>query len=91
MKLNKAAVATILFLGIFGGLTFSMIWSGSKYECEICISYNGYDVCQLVEGMDYETTVQTGISTACAGAANGRTESIECGMTPPTKVTCKEL
>ena len=30
-----------------------------------------------------------GISTACAGAANGRTESMDCSMTPPIKVECK--
>jgi len=91
MKLSKGTLATILFLGIFGSLTFMMIFAGSKYECEVCISYNGYDICQQVEGMDKETTIQTGISTACAGAANGRTETMECGMTPPTKVVCKEL
>ena len=91
MKLSKGTWATLLFLGVLGLISFSLIWTGSKYECEVCISYNGYDVCQTVEGMDRENTVQTGISTACAGAANGRTETMECGMTPPTQVVCKKL
>ena len=55
------------------------------------ITYNGIEVCQDVEGMDKNEMIQNGVSTACAGAANGRTESMECGMMQPTKVTCKEL
>jgi hypothetical protein len=41
--------------------------------------------------MEKDNVIQTGVSTACAGAASGRTESMECGTTPPTKVVCKEL
>jgi len=91
MKLSKGTWATLVFLGLLGIISVSLISTGSQYECEVCISYNGYDICQTVEGMDKENTVQTGISTACGGAANGRTETMECGMTQPTKVTCKKL
>ncbi len=89
--MNKGTVLTLAFLAFVGYVSFSLIWSGSRFECEVCINYNGFDVCQKVEGMEKNDTVQTGISTACAGAANGRTESMDCGMTPPTKVECKEL
>lgn len=91
MKLSKGTWATLIFLGLLGVVSVSLISMGSQYECDVCISYNGYDVCQTVEGMDMENTVQTGISTACAGAANGRTETMECGMTQPTKVKCRKL
>ena len=82
---------TIVFLGVIAYLSISLIWTGSKYQCNVCITYNGIEVCQDVEGMDKNDVIQNGVSTACAGAANGRTESMECGMTPPTKVVCKEL
>ncbi len=91
MKVSKGTWATIVFLGLMGFISVMLISTGSKYECEVCISYNGYDVCQTVEGMDKNDTVQTGISTACAGAASGRTETMDCGMTQPTKVMCKKL
>ena len=89
--MKKGAVLTIVFLGAIAYLSITMIWTGSKYQCNVCITYNGIEVCQDVEGMDKNDVIQNGVSTACAGAANGRTESMECGMTPPTKVVCKEL
>ena len=87
--MKKGTVLTIVFLGVIGYLSVSMIWTGSKHQCNVCITYNGIEVCQDVEGMDKNDVIQNGVSTACAGAANGRTESMECGMTPPTKVVCK--
>ncbi|MDH3257425.1 MAG: hypothetical protein OEM27_07390 [Nitrospinota bacterium] len=89
--MKKGTVLTIVFLGVIAYLSISLIWTGSKYQCNVCITYNGIEVCQDVEGMDKNDVIQNGISTACAGAANGRTESMECGRTPPTKVVCKEL
>ena len=89
--MKKGTVLTIVFLGAIAYLSISMIWTGSKYQCNVCITYNGIEVCQDVEGMEKSNVIQNGVSTACAGAANGRTESIECGMTQPTKVVCKEL
>lgn len=89
--MKKGTALTLGFLGLIAAFSVVIISTGSKYECEVCIFYNGFDVCQKVEGMEKSDTVQTGISTACAYAANGRTESMECGMTPPTKVECKEL
>ena len=89
--MKKGTVLTIVFLGVVGYLSVSLIWTGSKHQCNVCITYNGIEVCQDVEGMDKNDVIQNGVSTACAGAANGRTESMECGMTPPTKVVCKKL
>ena len=89
--MKKGTVLTIVFLGVVGYLSVSLIWTGSKHQCNVCITYNGIEVCQDVEGMDKNDVIQNGVSTACAGAANGRTESMECGTTPPTKVVCKEL
>ena len=89
--MKKGTVLTIVFLGVVGYLSVSLIWTGSKHQCNVCITYNGIEVCQDVEGMDKNDVIQNGVSTACAGAANGRTESMECGMTPPTKVVCKDL
>ena len=89
--MKKGTVLTIVFLGVIGYLSVSMILTGSTHQCNVCITYNGIEVCQDVEGMDKNEVIQNGVSTACAGAASGRTESIECSSTPPTKVTCKEL
>ncbi len=87
--MSKGTIATVLFLVVLGGLSFTLILGGNSMRCEVCIEYNGIEVCEFVEGKDRQEMVQLGISTACAGAANGRTESMDCSMTPPVKVECK--
>lgn len=89
--MKKGAYLTIGFLIFIGYLSFTLIWTGNKYQCEICILYKDIEVCQEIKGMSKEDTIMTGISTACAGAANGMTESIECQATPPTKLECREI
>ena len=69
--MKKGTVLTIVFLGVVGYLSVSLIWTGSKHQCNVCITYNGIEVCQDVEGMDKNDVIQNGVSTACAGAANG--------------------
>ena len=80
-----------------GGFVIFMVYSTwlllttAKYQCEVCILYNDTEVCQKVTGMDKQETIMQGITTACGGAASGRTQNIECGNTPPKSVQCKEL
>ena len=89
--MNKGSIVTIVFLAFIGYLSFSMIWSGSKYECDVCVEYNGLKSCQKVEGMVKEDAIMTAVSTACAAVTYGRTESIDCSQTPPVKMECKEI
>ena len=89
--MKKGTWVTIGFLLLISYLSFSLIWTGGKYQCDICIKYKGKEVCQKVLGMEKQDTIMTGISTACGGAANGMTESIDCQNTPPTKMECKEI
>ncbi len=86
--MNKGTMVTLIFLVGLAGLSVSMILGGNHMRCEICIEYNGLEVCEFVEGKERNEMVQLGISTACAGAANGRTESMDCSATPPIKVEC---
>ena len=89
--MKKGTILTLVFLSAIAYFSITMIWTGSTVRCEVCITYNEIEVCQTVEGMEENEVVMNGISTACAGAASGRTESMECGATPPTKVVCKKL
>ena len=89
--MKKGTVVTFIFLGFIAWFSITSIWTGSKYQCEICIRYKDTDVCQEVKGMDKKDTIMVGISTACGAVANGMTESIDCQNTPPTKMECKEI
>ena len=86
--MNKASLVTVAFLGALVGLSFYLILGGNTIRCEVCINYNDTEVCELVEGKDRSEMIHLGVSTACAGAANGRTESMDCSATPPVKVEC---
>lgn len=89
--MSKGAWLTIGFLLFVSYISFDLIWTGNKYQCDVCILYKDKEVCQSVKGMDKQDTMMNAISTACAGSANGMTESIECQAIPPTKMQCKEL
>ena len=89
--MSKGSIITFSFLMFIGYLSFTMIWSGSKFQCEVCVEYNGVRSCQEVEGMAKQATIMTGMSTACAAVTNGRTESIDCSMIQPVKVQCKDI
>jgi hypothetical protein len=89
--MKKGSLLTLGFMIFVGVISFNMLWSGNKYECEICITYKDQEVCQKVKGMDKNDTIMSGISTACAGAASGMTESLECQALPPTKLECKKI
>ncbi len=89
--MSKGAWLTIGFLLFVSYLSFTLIWTGNKYQCDVCIVFKDKKVCQSVKGMDKQDTMMTAISTACAGAANGMTESLACQAIPPTKMQCKEL
>ncbi|MFQ5481829.1 MAG: hypothetical protein ACE5ER_03630 [Nitrospinaceae bacterium] len=86
--MSKGTIATLLFLTGLGGLSFMLILSGNDLKCKVCIEFNDIEVCEYVEGKNRDEMVQLGVSTACAGAANGRTESMDCSTTPPKTVEC---
>jgi hypothetical protein len=88
---SKGSIITLVFITLIGYLSFTMIWTGSKFQCEVCVEYNGVQSCQDVEGMAKDDTIMTGMSTACAAVTNGRTESIDCSMTQPVKISCKNI
>lgn len=89
--MKKGAIVTVAFLLFMAYISFTLIWTGSKYECEVCVKYNESESCQTVRGVERDDTIMQGISTACGGVARGMTESIDCQKTPPAKLACKKL
>ncbi len=89
--MSKGTIATLVFLGVLGYVSWTLILTGSNYECEVCVRYKGNDSCQIVQGVIEEETIMQGVSTACGGVANGMTENIECQATRPTKKSCKKI
>ncbi len=89
--MSKGTLLTAGFIVFIGALSYTLISTGSKYECEVCIRYNDRDSCQIVRGSERDDAIMQGVSTACGAVARGMTESIDCQRTPPTKLECKNL
>ena len=89
--MNKGTIITLVFLAFVASVSIDLLWTGNKYQCEICIKYKDQIVCQKVKGMAKEATIMPGMSTACAKVANGMTESRECQAQPLDKMECKEI
>ena len=89
--MNKGIIAILVFLAFVASISVDLLWTGNKYQCEVCIKYKDQIVCQGVTGMAKDDTIMTGMSTACAKVANGMTESIECQAQPIEKIECKEI
>ena len=89
--MNKGALITTAFLLLVASVSIDLLWTGNKYQCEICVKYKDQIVCQKVKGMEKQETIMTGISTACGAVANGMTESIECQAQPLEKMVCQDI
>ena len=89
--MNKGALITIAFLLLVASISIDLLWTGNKFQCEVCIKYKDQIVCQKVKGMEKQDTIMTGISTACAAVADGMTESIECQAQPLEKMKCQGI
>lgn len=89
--MSKGAIITLVFFAFVATISIDLLWTGNKYQCEVCIKYKDQIVCQEVKGMAKNGTIDTGKSTACAKVANGMTESLECQAQPFEKLECKEI
>ena len=76
------AAGIVLLLGVIVYSTLSL----ARYECEVCVTFNGRSACRVAAGATREETIRTATDNACAFLASGRTDSMACGRTPPTSI-----
>ncbi len=76
------AAGVVLLLGVIVYSTLSL----ARYECEVCMTFNGRSACRVAAGTTREEAVRTATDNACAFLASGRTDSMACGRTLPTRI-----
>ncbi|MGH7788726.1 MAG: hypothetical protein ACRERC_17785 [Candidatus Binatia bacterium] len=87
----RNAIVTLGFLLPIGAF---VVWSSfqvSDFECEVCMAFEGRDVCRTVTGKTELEGLRTGIDNACALLASGVTDSLRCQRTTPRKAQCRPL
>ncbi len=87
----RSTVAGIAFLIPIAAIVVYFSLQVSNFECDVCISFNGREVCRTVIGKTEEEGLRTGIDNACAPLAGGVTETLRCSRTTPTKAECRRL
>lgn len=81
-------VALLVALAVFAIYIVYGSLSSVQAECELCVTYRGRTECRTGSGVNDEDARKAAVKAACAVMASGMTESIACGNTPPTNVSC---
>jgi len=87
---RNAVVTLVVLAPIFGYVVYSS-FQVSDFECEVCMAFEGRDVCRTVTGKTELEGLRTGIDNACAQLASGVTDSLRCQRTTPRKAGCRRL
>ena len=85
--MSKPVLAAIVFIGV---VLVAIIYSSMglrQFTYEVCMEYKGRTNCATASGTTKEEAIRTATDTACATISAGMTESIQCGRTPPARVT----
>lgn len=86
-----SAAATVLFLVPVAAVVVYSSFQVSDYECEVCIRFEGQEVCRTVTGKTEEEGIRSATDNACALLTSGVTDTLRCTRTMPTKAECRSL
>lgn len=79
-------LGVLLFIGyvVYGSV------SRAQSRCEVCLEFNGEQVCRRGAGPTREEAQQAAQESACGGNARGMSEVIACRNAVPVSVQCSE-
>jgi hypothetical protein len=78
-----AAVVLVMGLVVYGSM------ARVRYECEVCVEFNGVTRCTRGAGATEEEARRGAQTAACGVLASGMDESIRCDNTRPRSVQCR--
>ena len=80
-------IAVVVFVaGSLALMIYSSMGLG-QVTGEVCITFRGRTECRVASGTTQAEAQRTATEMACSALASGMTERINCGNTPPTRVT----
>jgi hypothetical protein len=78
------AIALMLFVGyVVAGSVLR-----AQYSCEVCLEFDGREVCRAGAGASEAEALQAAQESACGGNAQGMTELIRCRNAEPLRSQC---
>jgi len=79
---------TLLALGaIIGVVVWSSFQTGHS-RCEVCMTFEGQQVCRTVDGSSEDEARRAAITNACAFLASGVTRTMACERGTPVREQC---
>lgn len=90
MAIGRTTRATLIFLILFAGIVIYLSTTIARFECEVCVTFQGGTACRTAASDSREATIESAVTSACGTLASGMTESIRCQNTPPQRVDCRE-
>lgn len=84
----RAIIVIVLALAAFMGVVVWSTLSAAEVECEVCLTFNGQEVCRLGRGPTETEALQAAQESACGGNAPGMAELIACRARIPDRAQC---
>jgi hypothetical protein len=84
---------SLLVLGFVAFVAF-VVWRSLQvagYQCTLCMSFGGRQMCRTVEGATASEARTSAINNACAHIASGVTDSMACEHGTPVREECRAI
>jgi len=84
-------VVVVLILAAVAVFMGGVVWStlqAVEVECEVCLEFNGQEVCRQGRGATEEEALAAAQQSTCGGNTSGMAESIACLAKSPNRSSC---
>lgn len=86
--MRNTRILSAVFLIAIVALVIWLSTSIGAIECRVCIDFEGRRNCATAAAPTKEEAMHSARNTACGTISGGVRDSIACGNTPPSEMTC---
>lgn len=86
--MRNTRLLTAVFLVVIIALVVWLSTSIGAVECRVCIDFQGRRNCATAAAPTKDEAIHSARNTACGTISGGVRDSIACGNTPPSEVSC---
>ncbi len=87
MKASVVGTIVVAILAFIGVVVWGTL-QGAEVECEVCLVFDGEEVCRLGRGESEVEALAAAHSSTCGGNTSGMAESIACMNRIPERSSC---
>lgn len=84
---RNLVAAIIVLVPVIGFVIYSSLQVG-KVECEVCMSFEGRELCRAASAKTAVEAARSAAENACALLTSGMTNTIRCQQSEPVRTRC---